>query len=74
MAQHGLKRVNVLAGEGHGGLGNNLAVGGILVRNGRSGVVGIDVYAAEGVPKRFGEIQLHGVAWRLVDRLPLPRL
>jgi hypothetical protein len=35
----------------------------------KGGVVAIDVYAAPGKPKAFtGEILLHGVRWRLVDR------
>ena len=36
---------------------------------GKSGVVGVDVYAAPGKPKAWtGEIQVHGIKWRLVDR------
>ena len=35
----------------------------------KGGVVAIEVYAAPGKPKAFtGEISLHGVRWRLVDR------
>jgi hypothetical protein len=33
------------------------------------GVVGVDVYAAPGKPKAFtGEIFVHGIRWKLVDR------
>ena len=36
---------------------------------GKSGVVGVDVFAAPGKPKAWtGEIQVHGIKWRLVDR------
>lgn len=35
----------------------------------REGVVAIDVYAVPGKPKAFNECHIHGIRWRLVDRL-----
>ena len=37
--------------------------------DGKTGVVGVDVYAAPGKPKAFtGEISVLGIRWTLVDR------
>lgn len=42
----------------------------VEANGGRTGVVGVDVYAAPGKPKAFtGEIFVHGIRWRLVDRV-----
>eukprot|EP00930_Biecheleria_cincta_P070449 TRINITY_DN58085_c0_g1_i1.p1 TRINITY_DN58085_c0_g1~~TRINITY_DN58085_c0_g1_i1.p1 ORF type:complete len:320 (+),score=33.89 TRINITY_DN58085_c0_g1_i1:51-962(+) len=39
-----------------------------VARDGRDGIVGVDLYAAPGKPKAFTECHVHGVRWGLLDR------
>ena len=36
--------------------------------DGKSGVVGVDLYATPGKPKAFDQVKMHGITWTLVDR------